>query len=94
MVEERRKDEQQHRIVMTGREKMTASGVEDVDSFDDDRVVAYTTEGVMTVKGAELRINSLSVETGELEIEGEIDSIEYADGHKSDKGGLFSKIFR
>ncbi len=93
-MEERYKDEKLHKLVMTGREKIVVSGVEDVDSFDDDKVIAYTTEGVMTVKGAEFRINRLNVEAGELEIEGEIDSIEYADGHKSDKGGFLGKIFR
>ena len=92
MMDERRNDE--HKLTMVGRNKMTVTGVEDVDSFDDDKIVAYTTEGVMTVKGADFRINRLSVEDGVLEIEGEIDSIEYADGHKSDKGGFFSKIFR
>lgn len=93
-MEERRKEEMSHKLVMTGREKIVVSGVEDVDSFDDDKVIAYTTEGVMTVKGAEFRINRLNVEAGELEIEGEIDSIEYADGHKSDKGSFLGKIFR
>lgn len=91
-MEEKRNIE--HKITMIGREKITVSGVEDVDSFDEDKIVAYTTEGVMTVKGAEFRINRLNVEDGELEIEGDVDSIEYADGHKSDKGGLFGKIFK
>lgn len=91
-MDERKNDE--HRLNMVGRKKMTVTGVEDVDSFDDDRIVAYTTEGIMTVKGADFRINRLNVEDGGLEIEGEIDSVEYADGHKSDKGGFLSKIFR
>ncbi len=91
-MEEKRNIE--HKITMIGREKITVSGVEDVDSFDEDKIVAYTTEGVMTVKGAEFRINRLNVEDGELEIEGDVDSIEYADGHKSDKGGFFGKIFK
>ena len=93
-MEERRKEEMLHKLVMTGREKLTVIGVEDVDSFDDDKVIVYTTEGIMTVKGADFRINRLNVEDGEMEIEGEIDSIEYADGHKSDKGGFLGKIFR
>ncbi len=91
-MDEKRNGE--HRLTMLGREKLTVTGVEDVDSFDDDKVVAYTVDGVMTVKGADFRINRLNVEDGELEIEGDIDSIEYADGHKSDKGSFFSKIFK
>ena len=93
-MEERRKDEQIHKLTVMNREKMTVIGVEDVESFDDDMIIAYTTEGVMTVKGGNFKINRLNVEVGELEIEGDIDSIEYADGHKAEKGGFFSKIFR
>ncbi len=92
-MEEKRREEQ-HRMIMSGREKISISGVEDVDSFEDDKIIAYTTEGVMTIKGAQFRINRLNVESGELEIEGLVDLIEYADGHKSDKGGFLSKIFR
>ncbi len=93
-MEERRREDMIHNITMEERRNMTVSGVEDVDSFDEDKIVAYTTEGVMTVKGAGMRINRLNVEKGEMEIEGEIDSIEYAEGHKSEKGSFFGKIFR
>lgn len=93
-VDERRKDEITHKIIMTNREKMTVSGVEDVDSFDDDSIILYTAEGIMTVKGANLRINRLNVEDGELEVEGEIDSITYSDDHRKEKTGLLSKIFK
>ena len=91
-MEEKRNIE--HKITMLGREKLTVSGVKDVDSFDEDKIVAYTVEGIMTVKGADFRINRLNVDDGELEVEGDIDSIEYADGHKTDKGNFFSKIFK
>ena len=93
-MDERRKEEICHRLTMTNREKITLTGVEDVGSFDDDRIIAYTTGGQMTVKGAELKINRLSVEDGELEIEGEVDSIEYSDGHKKEKSSIFGKIFK
>ncbi len=93
-MEERRREDMIHNITMEERRKMMVSGVEDVDSFDEDKIVAYTTEGVMTVKGAGMKINRLNVEKGEMEIEGEIDSIEYAEGHKSEKGSFFGKIFR
>lgn len=93
-MEERRREDMIHNVTMEERRNMTVSGVEDVDSFDEDKIVAYTTEGVMTVKGAGMRINRLNVEKGEMEIEGEIDSVEYAEGHKSEKGSFFGKIFR
>ena len=93
-MEERRREDMIHNVTLEERRNMTVSGVEDVDSFDEDKIVAYTTEGVMTVKGAGMRINRLNVEKGEMEIDGEIDSVEYAEGHKSEKGSFFGKIFR
>lgn len=93
-MEEKYREEHPHRLTMTGREKLTVTGVEDVESFEEDKIIAYTTEGIMTVRGAEFRIERLSVEDGELEIEGDIDCIEYAEGHKADKGGFFSRIFK
>jgi sporulation protein YabP len=69
-------------------------GLIDVESFDDDKIIAYTDEGQMTVKGAELKINRLSVESGELEVEGIIDSIEYQDTHHSEGGGFWGRIFK
>ncbi len=89
-----KRNESRHSLKMLGRETLCATGIEDVDSFDDDRIIAYTTEGQMTVKGAELKINRLSVEDGELEIQGIIDSIEYQDSHKSGGGGILGKIFK
>ena len=87
-------EKSKHGLAMKGREFLSASGIEDVESFDDDKIVTYTTEGQMTVKGAQLRITRLSVDDGELEIEGIIDAIEYQDTHRSDGGGFWGKIFK
>ncbi|MDO4744237.1 MAG: sporulation protein YabP [Clostridia bacterium] len=93
-MEDRRIEGISHDIVIKDRKVLSATGIEDVESFDDDKIVAYTTEGQITVKGAELRINRLTVDSGELEIEGIIDSVEYQDTHRSEGGGIWGKIFR
>lgn len=93
-MDDRKMAESRHSITMQGREKLRATGIEDVESFDDDKIIAYTDEGQMEVKGAGLRINRLSVEEGELEIEGIIDSIEYSDSHRNSGGGIWGKIFK
>ena len=93
-MEDKRTDLKNHFINLKGRSAMSAGGILDVESFDDDKIVAYTTEGQMTVKGAELKINRLSVEDGELEIEGIIDSLEYSDTHQTSGAGIWSKIFK
>ena len=84
-----------HTLLLEDREKLTVSGVEDVESFDDETVVLYTTQGMLTVKGVDFRINKLSVESGEVIVEGELDSILYSSVDRVHKGGgFFSKMFK
>ena len=86
-------EKKNHKLVMENREKLCLWGVEDVESYDDDKIIAYTTEGALTVEGGGLKINRLSVEEGELEVFGRIDTLVYRDGGKSE-GGFFSKLFK
>ena len=83
-----------HSLKMSSRERLFADGVEDVESFSEEKIIACTIDGQMTIKGAELKINRLSVEDGELEIQGIIDSIEYQDPHQGSGQGFWSKIFK
>ena len=58
---------------------MEITGVEDVISFDTKEVLLETTMGILTIKGEDLKVNRLSIEKGELEIEGTVDSMEYSE---------------
>ena len=57
-------------ILLENREKLNISGVNDVLSFDDQIVIIETELGLLTVKGEEIRINKLSVDTSEVIIDG------------------------
>ncbi|WRS28235.1 sporulation protein YabP [Oscillospiraceae bacterium MB08-C2-2] len=83
----------QHNIIMENRKNLTISGVMDIDSFNEETVVAFTEQGELTVRGNNLHINKIDVDTGELTMEGEIDSLSYSD-QKPNKGGFFAKLFR
>ncbi|MBQ6624559.1 MAG: sporulation protein YabP [Clostridia bacterium] len=82
-----------HNLVLEDRKKLNVSGVCDVDSFDEETIVVYTQMGELTVRGNDLHINKLSVETGELLIEGSIYAVIYTDDGPK-KEGFFSKVFR
>lgn len=82
-----------HNLVLEDRKKLNVSGVCDVDSFDEETIVVYTQMGELTVRGNDLHINKLSVETGELLIEGLIYAVIYTDDGPK-KEGFFSKVFR
>ena len=82
-----------HSIIMENRKLLTATGVSDVDSFDEQSVTAYTDLGELSIRGNGLHISKLNVETGDLTIEGEIISLTYSE-NRSSSGGLLSKLFR
>lgn len=83
-------------LILENREKLNVSGVLDVLSFDDQIVIVETELGLLTVKGENLRINKLSLDTSEVIVEGEIDSLGYSnkDLDKKNGGGLLGKIFK
>ena len=59
-----------HNVIMEDRHTLTVSGISDVDSFDEQTVIVFTDMGELTVKGEGLHINRLSLEVGEIMIEG------------------------
>lgn len=93
MAEEKRMQSMPHNIVLEDRKMLTVSGVSDVDSFDEQTVTVFTDMGELTVRGSNLHINRLSVDVGELTVEGNISALIYSD-EAPRSGGFFSKVFR
>ena len=81
-------------IVLENREKLSISGVLDVLSFDDQVVIVETEWGLLTVKGENIRINKLSIDTSEVIVEGEINNLAYSEKEIAQKGSLLGKIFK
>ena len=83
-------------LILENRGKLSVSGVNDVLSFDDQVVIVDTELGLLTVKGENIRINKLSLDTAEVIIEGEISSLAYSQNKqdKNSSGSLLSKIFK
>ena len=82
----------EHRLELVGREWLTVSGVEDVDRFDETGIVMSTSAGTLVVTGEDLHIGKLSLDGGELHVDGRIDSVTYEDQGQS-RGGFFSRLF-
>lgn len=82
-------------IILENRRKLSISGVLDVLSFDDQIVILETDLGMLTIKGEDLRINKLSIDTTEVVIEGEINNLSYSEKQdKKTSGSLLGKIFK
>ena len=80
-----------HSLCMEGRTKAVITGVEDVDGFSGDKAVVITNMGEMTITGAGLKVARLDIQAGEVEIEGQIDGIDYG---AVKKGGFLSRLLR
>ena len=72
-------------LILENRNKLSISGVKDVLSFDDQVVIMETELGLLTVKGENLKINKLSIDTSEVIVEGEINNIDYSDHSKKEQ---------
>ena len=81
-----------HRLELTGREHLLVSGVEDVERFDETGIVMSTSAGVLVVTGENLHIGRLSLEGGELHVDGRIDAVTYEE-ETALRGGFLSRIF-
>lgn len=83
-------------LILENRGKLSISGVLDVLSFDDQVVIVETELGLLTVKGENIRINKLSIDTSEVIVEGDISSLAYSENKNVDKskGSIISKIFK
>ena len=81
-------------LILENREKLNVSGVNDVLSFDDQVVIMETELGLLTVKGENLKINKLNIDTSEVIVEGRIDNLSYSEHQTKSEGGIFGTIFK
>ena len=84
-----------HNLILENRNKLSITQVEDVDTFDENRIVLFTHDDTIIVEGYDLHIQKLDVAGGELSISGEVTGIQY-DGRDSygKKGGFFKKMLK
>ena len=85
-----------HRLLLTNRKSCTLSGVVDVLSIDLTEILLETDQGMLMMKGADLHVNRLTLEKGEIDISGRIDSLTYSDEGRSVKSGesFLARMFR
>jgi sporulation protein YabP len=85
-----------HKLELYNREKGTVTGVLDVISFDENTIVLDTELGLLTIKGKDLHVSRLSLEKGELDLEGHADSLVYSsnEGYRKSNQSLLSRLFK
>lgn len=91
---EEKKTIKQHSIMWKDRKQGSVTGVTDVVSFDDGCVILETEQGVLTLKGKGMHVGRLSLDQGEVELEGELDSAVYSGHSPAKKGSMLKRMFR
>lgn len=86
----------EHKIILTGRSLGNITGVKDVISFDVKEVFLETALGMLTIKGKDLHMKRLSLDKGEVDVEGEVTSFTYSDMESLGKTGesLLARMFK
>jgi len=85
-----------HKLTLSSRKICSITGVVDVLSFDVSEILLETDQGMLMIKGSELHVNRLTLEKGEVDIEGKIDSLTYSEagGYQNKNESLLSKLFK
>lgn len=81
-----------HSVIIENRASISFTGVRDMGSFDEQTVVLYTDYGEINLRGSKLHINKLSLDTNEVDIDGNIEAVVYTQNKQS--GGLLGRLFR
>lgn len=85
-----------HKIMLTGRRTCTINGVNDVLSFDVHEILLETDQGMLMIKGEDMHVNRLTLDKGEVDIDGKIDSLTYSESavHPGKSESLLSRLFK
>ena len=91
---ENKLEELKSKITLENRKKLILTGVEEVISFDEEKILLNTNLGFLTIKGSDLKMNKLNLENNELVVEGRIIALVYSETDAMKKSGMFGKIFK
>jgi sporulation protein YabP len=85
-----------HKLTLTNRGALVVNGILDVISFDLNEVLLETEAGMLTIKGQDLHVNRLTLEKGEVDVSGTIDSLLYSEisGYGKKAESFFGRLFQ
>ncbi len=88
--------QQAHKLVIANRRTCNITGVTDVLSFDIAEILLETEQGMLMIKGQDLHVNRLTLDKGEIDVEGKLDSFTYSEiaGFSKQNESFLSKLFK
>lgn len=82
-----------HNIIMENRSKISISGVENAESYNETEIILHTSKGVLIIRGDGMNLSKLNLDSGEITVNGRITVLEYVEPRQSG-GSLLSRIFK
>lgn len=83
-------EELPHRLSLSERNALTVTGVTEVVSFEETEAILQTSLGTLSVQGSQLQLKNLSLEGGQVDIEGDVSALSYAEPRQ---GGWRWRLF-
>ena len=84
-----------HSISISERKVVSITGVNKIESFDDEEFLIETTMGFLAIKGTGLEILRLDTKDGTISIKGTVDSLAYFENlKKGNKTSVLDKLFK
>lgn len=80
-----------HKLTLNERKSLTMTGVTEVVSFDDSTVILRTSLGTLIVQGQQLQLKTLSLDGGQVAVDGSISALLYEEPRQS--GGFIRRLF-
>lgn len=80
-----------HHLMLENRSRLSLTGVQDVNGFNEETVSVKTCDGTLLVRGEKLHIDKLNLDTGEVSVDGRVNSLQYIGSNQ--KKSRLSKLF-
>ncbi len=86
--------DEQHQLTIINREKVTINGVLHIVNYDESTIELKTTAGALIIKGNNFNVTNLNLETGNLEIDGKVTSLNYREGQDIHGKNLWQRLLK
>ena len=67
----------ENQIILKDRKELLVTGVRDVNAFTEESVVLTLESSSLVIKGESLHVNKLNLESGEVNVDGKVNSLQY-----------------
>lgn len=89
-----REEAMTHKLYITDRNVGSVTGVKDVISFDLEEIVLETVMGILNIKGKNLHVKAINLDKGQVDMDGEINSVVYSDSKNMKKQSFLGRLFK